>query len=277
MVGLSFAAAVLVGTLAAANADEAGAIAARILDDKLPADQRQALIEKHPDQAAELVAAMTADLPADDVQEEYRRIPWIWRVAVAAGKRNDEKVLRSLLDVSLPKPDEELRDWQAVVIGGGVINGLSLAGKWPGERIGDLLHGDEALQKRWQQSLIAAAKMADDEQVKSGTRYDALRMIALDPVPMRLEQLAKYLAQDQNAELQMGAVSGLSDVDGPETAPLLVRNFARLTERNRSLAIDALLRNDARAEKLLLALEKGLVPADSLSADQTKRLRQFSQ
>lgn len=272
MFGLTLAAAMLLAPLSTANVDDAAAISARLLDDKLPADERQALIEQHQDLAAELVAAMTDDLPADEANEEYRRIPWIWRVAIAAGKRNDERELRDLMEVSLPKPADKLRDWQAVVLGGGVINGLSLQGKWPAERIGDLLGGNEPLVARWQHALDEAATMADDEQIKPGTRYDALRMIALDPKPRRLEQLAKYLAHD-NAELQMGAVSGLSDVQGPEAAGLLVRNFSRLTQRNRSLAVDALLRSDERAEKLLLAIEKGVIPADALSAEQVGKLK----
>ena len=41
-----------------------------------------------------------------------------------------------------------------------------------------------------------------------GTRYDALRMIALDAWEKGSERLAKYLGKDAHAELQMGAVSG---------------------------------------------------------------------
>ncbi|HUE70031.1 MAG TPA: hypothetical protein VMP01_04010 [Pirellulaceae bacterium] len=263
----------LLGGLAAANADDPQTLSARLLDDSRPAQERQSLIEKHPDLAAELVAAMTASLPANDPKEEYRRIPWIWRVAVAAGKRNDEKSLRGLLDVSLPRPGETLRDWQAVVIGGGVINGISLAGKWPHERIGDLLHGDEGLQKRWKQALSAAATMADDEQVKKGTRYDALRMIALDPTKESREHLTKYLAEGTDAELQMGAVSGLSDIDAQEIAPLLIGHVQHMTPSNRTLAIDALLRSDARAKALLGAIESGTIAEDWLSPQQKQALR----
>jgi hypothetical protein len=263
----------LLSRLAAANADDAHMLAARILDDSLPAQERQSLIEQNPDLAAELVNAMTASLPAEDSQEEYRRIPWIWRVAVAAGKRNEEKSLRGLIEVSLPRPGEKLRDWQAVVIGGGVINGIGLAGKWPHERIGDLLHGDEALQKRWKQTLSAAASMADDKQVKTGTRYDALRMIALDSTEKSREQLAKYLAPGNDAELQMGAVSGLSDIPAEEATRLLIEHMKHLTERNRSLAIDALLRDEARAGALLAALERGTIAQEWLSPQQKQALR----
>jgi len=72
---------------------------------------------------------------AVDTPREYERIPDIWRPAIAAGKRNDAAELKRLLDLSLPKADEPLRHWQAVVIGGGIINGLSMEGVWPGRRI----------------------------------------------------------------------------------------------------------------------------------------------
>src|SRR5687768_5500909 len=87
--------------------------------------------------------------------------------------------------------------------------------------------------------------MADDAKVKTGTRYDALRMIALDPAEPQLKQLARYL-KDTNAELQLGAVSGLADVEDPQAARLLAAALPDLAPANRTLAIDALLRSEHR-------------------------------
>jgi hypothetical protein len=267
---------VLLSAWAATLADDPAALAARILDDQLPTEERQKLIQDHPELASELVAAMIADLPAGDAAEEYRRIPWIWRVAVAAGKRNQERELQELLEVSVPQAGQKLRDWQAVVIGGGVINGISLAGHWPRQRIGELLAGERELAARWKAALEASSAMADDEQVKTGTRYDALRMIALDPSPEHLGQLARYLAKGTNAELQMGAVSGLADVDLPQAVDLLVEHMDQLTAGNRGLAIDALLRSDARVDQLLSAIERKKLPKEWLSAGQAQALRTHS-
>ncbi len=260
-------------TLTTRDAEDAATIAARILDDSLPAQERQTLIQDHLDRAGALVAAMADGLPAGNAKEEYRRIPWIWRVAIAAGKRNEAKSLHGLLEVSLPKPNEKLRDWQAVVIGGGLINGISQAGQWPQERMGGILKGNEALSARWKDALTAAAAMVEDEKVPTGTRYDALRMIALDPAQERREQLAKFLAKGTNGELQMGAVSGMSDIDAHETAPLLIENLDNLTAGNRVLAVDALLRSDARVDALLTAMEQRKIAADSLSPAHITKLR----
>jgi hypothetical protein len=253
---------------------QAADLARQILDDSKPATERQSIIDKHPEVAAELVAALAAGLSPNDQAEEYRRIPWIWRVAVAAGKRNDGQQLKKLLEVSLPKEGERLRDWQAVVIGGGIINGISQSGAWPHERIGELLKDDKALAARWKRALTEAATMADNEEVRTGTRYDALRMIALDSTYDNLLRLAKYMSKETNAELQMGAVSGLSDFPSEKSAGMIMAHIANLTPQNRSLALDALLRSEERAKLLVAAIERGRIPAEWLSELQRKKLRE---
>jgi putative heme-binding domain-containing protein len=217
------------------------AVAAVILDPKKSSAARETAVNANPQFAAELIVELTRDLRPDDAAEEYKRIPWIWRVAIAAGKRNDAATLRKMLDASLPKPDEPLRDWQAVVIGGGIINGISMQGVWPGDRVNEIIGDDAALKSRWQRALDLASTMADDEEVKPGTRYDALRMLGVEPWEKRGEQLARYL-KHENAELQMGAVSGLSDMKSPEAAKALTAALPTLTEGNRKLAEEGVRR-----------------------------------
>jgi hypothetical protein len=254
---------------------DATALAKELLDDTRPAARRQALIDEHPGLAAELVKAMTADLEAG-TKEEYRRIPWIWRVAVASGKRNDVGQLKRLLAVSLPGAGEPLRDWQAVVVGGGIINGISLKGEWPAPRLAELVKDDAELKKRWLRALELASTMADDTKVPTGTRYDALRMIALAGWEKRGGQLAKYLAKGTHNELTMGAVSGLSDVDSPKVAAVLIEGLGHFSAGNRALAIDALMRSDERSGALIDALQAGKVKRALLSDAQVKRLREHN-
>ncbi|MBX9792637.1 MAG: HEAT repeat domain-containing protein [Pirellulales bacterium] len=233
-------------------------LAAAILDDGQDAGLRERIISDHPQLAATVVAAMTVDMPAD-ATEEYRRIPWIWRVAIAAGKSNEARRLVELLEVSLPVGDQPLRDWQAVVIGGGIINGLSQQSVWPAARLAELLKQRDDLAARLGAALQLASTMADNEKVPTGTRYDALRMLGIAPWERRGRQLATYLAAETNGELQMGAVSGLVDVPGPESARALLEHVADLTEPNRALALDGLLRGDDRRAMLLDAIEAGRV------------------
>jgi hypothetical protein len=208
--------------------------------------------------------------------DEYREIPAIWRVAIAAGKRNDAIELKEILSIGLPKPDEPLRDWQAVVIGGGIINGLSLEGIWPRERIEKILRGDSELETRWLRSIKLASLMADDEKVRHGTRYDALRMLGVASWKDYGAQFNKYLGKGVNGELQQGAVSGLSDVDSNEAAKALIENFENFTEGNQRFALDALLRNDSRIDQLLNAVAGGKIKFAALGAERVKKLKSSS-
>ncbi len=79
---------------------------------------------------------------------------------IAAGKRNEGPELLEILDVSLPKTSEPLRDWQAVVVGGGIVNGISQVGVWPRERLDRLIAGNESLSARWDHTIAQSSKMA---------------------------------------------------------------------------------------------------------------------
>jgi hypothetical protein len=210
---------------------------------------------------------MTADLKASDAKEEYRRIPRVWQVAIAAGRANDTRVIAGVLDVSLPKKGEALRDWQAVVLGGGMINGLNLEGIWPGRRLTELIREDTEIEKRWAECLKRAHAMADDEKVPTGTRYDALRIVALDEWRLAEPRLTKYLAKNSNAELQQGAVSGLVDAEDAGATAALVKALPDLTAGNRKLALAGLLQTPARTTALLDAIEKGGAKAEWLAKE----------
>jgi putative membrane-bound dehydrogenase-like protein len=242
-----------------------------ILDDQAPQPRRDAAVREAVPQAGAVVRALVADLPADP-KEEYRRIPWVWRVSVAAGKANDAGVLRGLLDAALPDPTGPLRDWQAVVLGGGVVNGLTLGGVWPGPRVAELLKGDDARAARWRRAVERSHPMADDPKVPTGTRYDALRLVALDGWEAARPRLAKYLPKDAHPELQQGAVSGLADIDRPEAAALLVQALPDLTAENRALAVGGLVRTPARAGALLDAIEAGPAKAEWVGKDHREGL-----
>lgn len=216
-------------------------VARFILDSTRPEPARASAINANPQFAAALIKEMTRDLKTG-TPEEYVRVPWIWRVAIACGKRNDAAQIKQVFDVSLPLENEPLRDWQAVVIGGGIINGVSQRGLWPAERIGEILSGDNSLQARFTRALDLSATMADDEKVPSGTRYDALRMIPLQGWERRGPQLVRYLVKVTHPELQMGAISGLADINSPEASAALEAALSHLQGENLKLAKEALSR-----------------------------------
>jgi hypothetical protein len=253
---------------------EAARLAQQILDDSRPQAEREAIVRDHPRLSVELIAAMTADLKPG-TKEEYRRIPWIWRVAIAAGKRNDEDELRRLIELALPKPNAPLDDWRAVVLGGGIINGITLAGGWPTERLETVFQGHDDLVQRGRRTLLLAEKMADDTKVPTGTRYDALRIVGVEPWDRAAGRLLRYLVKGTDPELQQGAVSALGDIrhPAPAVAQALLSGFGHYTEANRGFALDALLRDEGRALALLDAVAEKRLPRDALGPKRIEALK----
>lgn len=254
---------------------DAAAIARVLLDPKEKADRKSSLIRQHLEKGADLIKEMTRDMP-NDPKEEYRRIPVIWQVAIAAGKSNQVEVMRSILEVSLPQVSGEMRDWQAVVVGGGLINGITQAGAWPIDRMKELVAGNTSLESRYRHSLELASVMADNPKVADGTRYDALRMIAMEGFAKRGSQLSKYLARGGNDELAMGAVSGLADIPAPEVIPLLLEALGHLNVENRELAVAGLVRDASRSLALLEALATGKAKKEWLKPGQIEALKNHS-
>jgi hypothetical protein len=212
---------------------------------------------------AEVIRALVADLPdTPRSPEEYRRIPTVWRVAVAVGRHGDREQWRRVLTASLPGDGDRLRDWQAVVIGGGLINGAGLAGRWPDDDITAALADDAALESRWRRLLDQSARMADDREVPEGTRYDALRIVALDTPAVAVPLLTRYLAPGTSEELRMGAVSGLADIDEDAAVAALLSAIPTLAGTNLDLAIAALVRTPERSLAILRAIATGLAPPD---------------
>jgi hypothetical protein len=264
----------LCGAPSAARGQTADAptLARQILDDNRSDSDRKRIIADNPRLSLALLKALVADMPANDSKEEYRRIPWIWRVTVAAGKRNQFEELKPIVDFCVPRLGEPLRDWQAVVLGGGVINGIGLSGGWPDERLRAIVAGNLDLTDRWAKVLEEAAVMADNQKVFKGTRYDALRILGLDTWNHRGAQLFRYLVKGVDDELQQGAIGGLSDMRSPCVAQAVVSGFAHYDAENRGFALKALIRDRDRTFVLLEAIQAGTVKPADLGSERLGRL-----
>lgn len=268
---------VLVFTFAgcASSSTDPDRIAQRLLNENIPQKERAETAREHVEKAADLLVAL-ADGMEPGTEEEYRRIPWLWRVSRAAGESNDPEVIREVLSVSMPKQGGPLHDWQAVVVGGGIVNGLYVANEWPRERVDEILTGYEDLADRFQRTVDLSADMADDETVPDPTRFDALLLIGTSSWDEASQQLIHYLRDPSEEELQTGAVLGLAGMDAPKVDSVLINHLENLTPRNRRIAYDALLRTDERALALLDAVDRGVVSADSLGSERAEQLRSHS-
>ncbi len=248
-------------------------LARYLLDDRQPQAEREQRIADSVETVGKAVPLMVLGLPDEaGSPEEYRRIPWIWRVSIAVAKTKDVARLREILSSSLPLPDRRLEHWQAVVLGGGIINGISRSGDFPLPVISKCLGDNEELRARWQRSLDLSLDMADDTKVPDGTRYDALRMCALLGWKRGSPVLLKYLSAAVNDELQVGAIGGLSDIDDAGVAPAILSNLPNFSERNRRAALNALIRNEQRCLALLKAVAEKKLSAADLGPERVEQL-----
>ncbi len=249
------------------------ALARVILDPSSSDAEKEGATSTHPHLASDILRELINGI-GPGTPEEYRRIPWVWRLALLTARRNDAPQMQAMLEISLPLIGEPLCDWQAVVLGGGLINGLSQLNLWPAEILDAVLAGQGSLQARWDRSLQLAASMADNLAVPTGTRYDALRMLGVLPWERSGAQLSRYL-ETGNAELQGGAVSGLGDIPGSVAAEALLRSLPGLAKSNSELALDVLLRGDQRVQILLKAIQSGVIRKEQLGQARSERLQEL--
>lgn len=242
--------------------EDAPAVAAKLLDDKVDVKQREALIAAHPDKTVEIVREIVRGMRGQEAggKEEYRRIPWIWKTAVAAGRANDGPRIVGLLQAGLPRVDRPLRDWRVVVVGGGVVGGISTSGHWPKRRVNELLKDrPPELTEKWSRAVELAVSKADDEKVHKDTRYDCLRLAAMGDPEKTIPWLKKYLGKEIHPELQQGAIAGLSDIESTAVAPALLAALGNFEKESRDHALLALLRTEGRAKALAEQIEAGKV------------------
>jgi hypothetical protein len=254
---------------------DAISIARQILDEASHDDLKSKLADDSVPHAAAVITALTQDLPVNDRDETYRRIPWIWRIAIKAAKQNQPAQLRELLLLCLPSEEQSLTDWQAVVLGGGLINGLSQLGRTPADEIAKLLdtpNNPQDTRGRWERTIKLAAEMANNSQVPSGTRYDALRVLGAADWRQFGDVLKRYLEPGTDDELQMGAANALADLTEPAATKTLVRALPGLTEDNRNLAISILAARSPQKKFLRDAVIANEVPRIWLTSEQLKQL-----
>ena len=89
---------------------------------------------------------------------------------------------------------------RVVVIGGGIINGISQLNVWPQKRMSEIIAEDRILNRGWNATLKQSFAIADNEKIAAGTRYDALRIVVLADTNEAIKALSKYLGKLKEAE-----------------------------------------------------------------------------
>ena len=245
----------------------ASKIALKLLNSNIEEKIRLDLIDEYPCLSSEILTELIRDLESE-TREETKRIPWIFRVTVAAGERNTDSELLEILEISLPKPGEKLLNWQTVVLGGGIVNGISRQGIWPKSRIHDILQADHILSERWKYAIEESYQIAADPEVPNPWRYDALRILAMDSPEKSIPELQSYLDPDLDDHLNMGAISGLSDIQSTVVTDLLLSGLPHFSDRNRNLVLEAMLRTDRRIAVLFKKISSNELTIEHFGIEQ---------
>ena len=232
--------------------------AAKEILSELDESKRERLIVEHKSLASDLILEWTKELgskeaSSEDSQAEYQRIPSIWRVAILAVRdpATRDEALTKLMDLSLPSANGSMRDWQAVVLGGAIINGLSLENLWPKAELEKLVSKHPLWKPRWDRALELAKTDAYDSKIPAGTRYDAIRILAMLPAEQAVAKIVPFLEDSSSdvatrEELQMGALSALSDIDDAKMFDPLLAAYPKLASGNEKLAREAMQRTGQR-------------------------------
>ncbi|MFN8708303.1 MAG: hypothetical protein ACK50J_16625, partial [Planctomyces sp.] len=121
-----------------------------------------------------------------------------------------------------------------------------------------------------------ALVMCDNEAVRKGTRYDALRMAAMLPWSMTGQLLSRYIGKGIDEELQMGAISAMADMPAADAGRTIIENLTHYGQHNRSLALDAMLRTGPRINRLLNFVEAGTIKSTDLGDERVRKIREHS-
>lgn len=251
--------------------EEVAEVADQLLAPGLDPSQRQRMIDHFWSKADQILHHWSQQQPWS-AEDQARWIPTIWMLTNRACKSGDQNLARRILDEALPRIDGTIDDWRVVVLGGAVVGGLSDSMTWPRPAIESWMESDAQRMARWQRVLKWSIEKAADEKTSTGTRYDALRLVAMLPEEQAFEALRPYWDEGVHEELRMGAISAASDIDSPRSIPLLFDAAKNEAGHLRSLAIDGLLRTRAGRAALVEGLQSGGLPAEALTAGQHERL-----
>lgn len=244
------------------------AIASKVLDENVSDRERLKLIRSNPKYAADLLQSLVDDIePGTD--QELSRIPWLWEIAVLAAEKNNSEVLARILEISLPKKDSPVSDWQIAVIGGGLIFELSKNGADPKKRIHEIVTRDDLLDRRWKSFLEISHKVVLEPTTSKGIRYDALRIFALaDWAKVRLfleENFQSTVAIDPSKqELRMAALSAIIDIKNEEVTSFLVNHYSLFNSKEREKACLVLLGSEKSALALLSSIQDGVIGSNRI-------------
>ncbi|WP_165073744.1 PVC-type heme-binding CxxCH protein [Paludisphaera rhizosphaerae] len=224
---------------------------------------RLAVAAALPDHAGDVFAAIGGRLPADTTDADHLALIRELAALVGSGKDPQEvlRVLRAVLNST--------SNAQMLASLDGLAEGAARA-RSSLERLIDELPDNAPKDTRERVARIvtqAAALTADGP-----TRLVAIRLLPFAGYDAAMPVLSKLLVDDPSQEVREAAARALGSLDRPEALDRLIEPWRSYMPAVRRAAADVLMRDPARINRLLDAIEQGKIGPSDLDAAQSKRL-----
>lgn len=118
-----------------------------------------------------------------------------------------------------------------------------------------------------------AAREARDEKQALATRLAGVRLLALAPPTMALENLEPLLTPTESQDLQLAAIRALAGKSHPRVAGVLLASWSNASPVVRRELLEALFARNDRLQALLSAIEENKVKAGQLEPARLAQLR----
>ncbi len=110
----------------------------------------------------------------------------------------------------------------------------------------------------------SAAREALDDDRPLAVRQAAVALLASGPYTTLADTSRRLLNPRQPLDLQLAAVSALSSADDPNVASVLLSNYKSYSPKIQAAVIDAIFSRTNRLSRLLDAIERGTISAQSI-------------
>ena len=227
-------------------------------------------------------------------KETEGRSTYFERLGMLMGARREKQEIAFLVSSITTRSDEQNLWWQSASLDG-LADGLA-RGEDPGELLQSLrepvagltLHPDSAPLRNAAREVMTligvptgsrgdrifrlAEKTAADPEADALLRADAIGLLDLDGAAEYESLLKDLIDPHQPGPVQAAAARALADIGGRNIGEMLLSQWAQMTPQVRTAAMKTMLADDARAEMVLDAVERGEIRRSQINSSQTNRL-----
>ncbi len=216
---------------------------------------------------AELLAEIVHRHPAFLTGSAEGALEFVRQLSDMIGASGDAQSIRELVRVCMQTPGLVPMDWQVAVLSG-LGDRLRRSGTGLGKYV-----TDEQITARLEAWADRAARVAADGKQPVDKRLDALKLVALFPVPGAAAQLEALLRPQEPQQVQLAALQALAALPG--NSERVLADWSTRPGTLRREALNLLLARPDGVEVLLAALEKGTVRPDDFDVARRDRLLRY--